>query len=328
MHCVGKAPCLFTIATSSHVALSVVFFENTLVSFRGLKHKPELYLFLLGFDRSLQSTLGDLIHIVNVESILDRVLIERFADLYTPAEFCYALKPFLFRWLLDQFDTVFYFDSDIWIIGSFDEFMDELGDSPILLTPHYLKPFGCSSIFGVRALSLLRGGVFNAGFLAVNRSEQAHNFLHWWSDHVSRHGRNDPDNGMCGDQRWLDLVPVLFPDTKVSRHPGLNVGYWNIHERVISDGGNIYLVNGFPLLFVHFSGFDPEQPLAFSTHLPSYTAEGVMARICNDYAFAVKSARSKLSILSCRYAHRRWWHRFVKPYRWIMDLFINPRQCR
>ncbi|WP_142086651.1 hypothetical protein [Acidithiobacillus thiooxidans] len=290
--------------------------------------EPEQFLFFLGCDGSLPSTMMGDVHVVHVESIIDSVLIARLEDLYTPAEFCWVLKPFVFRWLLDQFDAVFYFDSDGWITGSFDEFVVELGDSPILLTPHYLEPFGCVSECGVRALSLLRGGVFNAGFLAVNRSDQAFHFLHWWADHVCRHGRNDPDNGMCGDQRWLDLVPALFPVTKVSRHPGINVGYWNIHERVVTQIDGTYFVNGERLLFLHLSGFDKNNPLAFSSHLPQFTAGGALAGLLREYAERLDAAQLGLVGFHPVYTYRRWWHHFVKPYRWLLDLFKNPRSCR
>ncbi|MDR7927286.1 hypothetical protein RIE95_09870 [Acidithiobacillus thiooxidans] len=140
--------CFFSIATGSHVALSVALFESALAHFDKAGCEPEQFLFFLGCDGSLPSTMMGDVHVVHVESIIDSVLIARLEDLYTPAEFCWVLKPFVFRWLLDQFDAVFYFDSDGWITGSFDEFVVELGDSPILLTPHYLEPFGCVSECG------------------------------------------------------------------------------------------------------------------------------------------------------------------------------------
>jgi hypothetical protein len=64
--------------------------------------------------------------------------------------------------------------------------------------------------------------------------------------------------GLHTDQRWLDLAPAMFPDVSIQRGAGYNVAYWNIAHRTLSRGadGNM-LVNGEPLRFFHFSGYDP-----------------------------------------------------------------------
>ena len=51
------------------------------------------------------------------------------------------------------------------------------------------------------------------------------------------------------------------------RHPGYNVAYWNLpHRKISRDGAGQYLVNGEPLKFFHFSGFDPKLPSLISKH--------------------------------------------------------------
>lgn len=319
-----KSTCCFTISTPSHFILSTVFFESA------LKHSvsiaPESYIFLFGSNEKYRPLNIDKIKIIDVESIVSPVLVKWLLKRYTPSECCWALKPVIFQWLIEQFDRVFYFDSDILITGPLEEIMDEIENYSILLTPHYLSPFGSTSKTGIRALSLLRGGIFNAGFVGVRQTNQARSFLSWWSDHVSKHGRNDPDNGMCGDQRWLDLVPVLYPETRVSRHPGMNVGYWNIHERLIEGSIKQPFCNGQGLLFLHFSGFTPDHPFLFSKHLPLFEAKGILAEFCSYYAYLLSNAPKLLPLSGERfYAHRRWWHRCVKQYRFIVDLFLHPR---
>lgn len=319
--------CIFSIATESHAAFSLVFFESVAKTSVVLEDSPQCFSFLVGGQSNHSFSGNDHIQYIDVESIFDSMLFARWSEQYTPAELCWALKPYIFKWLLNQFDSAFYFDSDICLISSLDHIVKELGCAPILLTPHYLEPFGCATIHGVRALSLLRGGVFNAGFIAVNRCDESLSFVDWWAAHVTRHGRNDPDNGMCGDQRWLDLVPALFPGLKISRHPGLNVGYWNIHERVVTQLSGRYFVNGEPLLFLHLSGFNKNNPLAFSSHLPKFTADGALAGLLSEYAERLDAAQLRLVNFHPIYTYRRLWHRFVKPYRWFLDLFNNPRSC-
>ena len=50
----------------------------------------------------------------------------------------------------------------------------------------------------------------------------------------------------------------------VVRDPGVNVGYRNLGERALERQGDSYTVNGAPLRFFHFSGFDPARPYALS----------------------------------------------------------------
>jgi hypothetical protein len=42
-------------------------------------------------------------------------------------------------------------------------------------------------------------------------------FAQWHGEMTHRHARNAPDEGMCFDQRWLDLVPALFAGAAICR---------------------------------------------------------------------------------------------------------------
>ena len=60
------------------------------------------------------------------------------------------------------------------------------------------------------------------------------------------------------DQRWVDWA-TCFVDIDVVRDPGLNVAYWNLHERTV-EGSSRYEINyikskKYELRFFHFSGF-------------------------------------------------------------------------
>jgi hypothetical protein len=58
-----------------------------------------------------------------------------------------------------------------------------------------------------------------------------------------------PELGLSTDQKWGNLVPVLFPGTHILSHRGMNVASWNFHERdvQVSEVGS-YLVDGDPLI--------------------------------------------------------------------------------
>ena len=75
-----------------------------------------------------------------------------------------------------------------------------------------------------------------------------------------------PERGYFVDQRWMDLAPGLIPSLFVLRDPGYNVAYWNLSSRDVRRTGDGYTVNGRPLRFFHFSGYDPAQPQLLSKH--------------------------------------------------------------
>ena len=90
-------------------------------------------------------------------------------------------------------------------------------------------------------------------------------------------------------ERWLHPAPDVATPAHVLRDPGVNVAYWNLEERRLERDGDRYTVNGEPLRFFHFSGFDPARPFALSSHqtrirLPD---EPVLAALCEQYAAEV-----------------------------------------
>ena len=248
------------------------------------------------------------IEIRTVEDWLDAVTVQSLVSRYTPSEVCFALKPFVIKSLIEKgYDIIHYVDSDICFYSSPDFLNDFLsGGIDLLLTPHYLNPFP----FDGRkpgVLTLLRGGCFNAGYIGLKNSQEGRRFLDWWSRCVFHFGKNEPALGTTGDQRWLDLSQTLFPTTNIVRHPGVNVAYWNLHERTLSKHGGKYFVGEHPLVFFHFSGFDPLKPHVLSQYQDriAVEADSVLAEILLEYSetlLGLKFQEHK------GYLYHRWWH--------------------
>ena len=101
-----------------------------------------------------------------------------------------------------------------------------------------------------------------------------------------------PLNGYFVDQRWFDLAPGLVSDRAIVRDPQYNIAYWNLHSRLLEHDGTSYTVNGEPLAFFHFSGFDPQQPDVLSRHQSRVVLSGdsALVRICGEYAKEVIAA--------------------------------------
>ncbi|MEO8482226.1 MAG: polysaccharide pyruvyl transferase family protein [Acidobacteriota bacterium] len=187
----------------------------------------------------------------------------RQALMYDVTELSTAVKPALLTYLLKEgAPAVLYFDPDIEIFGSIAELAAQAAATGIVLTPHALSPIPDDG-FGVTDIAVLSAGVFNLGFIGVGRQSDA--FLAWWAGRLRRHCLSDLANGMFVDQRWLDYVPGMFPHVIV-RDPGCNVAYWNLHERDLASSLDGITVNGAPLRFFHFSGFDAQTPGLLSRH--------------------------------------------------------------
>ncbi|WP_321840471.1 hypothetical protein [Paraburkholderia bannensis] len=322
-----KRVAVFSISTPTHFSLATCFFDSLAAATPSDQFVVAPVLFVVGsVAASLSVNVPDLT-VIHAEHVLAPDVFEDLGRRYTPAEICWALKPYLLEYLLADHDICLYFDADIQFLGDLQVVVDEINDASVLLTPHYLSAFSHTE-FGTNALTLLRSGVFNAGFIAAQASPDASEFLIWWKDRVTKFGRNDPDNGMCGDQRWLDLVPTLFPRSKICRHRGMNVGYWNLHERDITSGNGGFEVDGAPLVFFHFSGFIPESPLALSAHLRGYVAKDEVAILAQRYANTLKTHRTRWRHLPTDFAYAKWWHRLHRKYRFFLDLIVNPRACR
>ncbi len=195
---------------------------------------------------------------------------------YTLFELCNALKPFLLSHLLatKAHDRLCYADGDLYFFASLQaEVWDKLETSSILLTPHLCRLPAEDPDLIWRDLAVLQHGVYNGGFIAVRRHPEAIGFLSWWGERTRRLGQKKLEEGLNCDQRWLDLLPGFDLKLYVSRHPGLNAAYWNLHERTFAPAGPGFSANGQPLIFYHFSGYDPERPNAITRHFTHFTFE-------------------------------------------------------
>jgi hypothetical protein len=150
---------------------------------------------------------------------------------------------------------------------------------------------------------MLLSGAYNLGFLAVWRRPALMSFLRWWQDKLRFLCLDEPANGVFVDQKWMDLVPGLFPEVVTLRHPGYNVAYWNLRQRPISATDGRFTVHGEPLRFFHFSGFGPALPDRVSRYSTlRLSAVGDARKLFADYALAIRDA-GRASFETAAYAY-------------------------
>lgn len=186
-------------------------------------------------------------------------LVEELKDTYNIAELCTVVKPKLFtHFFWNDYNTVLYIDPDIKVFSPFKEVFLALQEHQLVLTPHICSPTG--EIGHPQDKDLMRTGIYNLGFLAVNKTAQIQSFIEWWDKRVRAYGFHDLKKGFFYDQIWLGYAPAFLDRVFVLRHLGYNVANWNLHERKIINENGRYFVNDAKtsVVFFHYSHFKME----------------------------------------------------------------------
>lgn len=214
---------------------------------------------------------------------------------YDILELSTAVKPWLLRHMLDRHDEgsgVAYLDPDIQMHGRLVDVESALRTHPMVLTPHLTGPMPRDGKKPSET-DILIAGVYNLGFIALGNDPETDAFLSWWSERLLTDCHNAPDKGLFVDQRWVDFLPGLVPHLTILRDPAYNVAYWNLPHRDLRwDAVRGYTVDGHPLRFFHFSGYDPEVPYRLSKHQDriSLAENPALQRICDAYGGALLAA--------------------------------------
>jgi len=216
---------------------------------------------------------------------------ERMAARYDVLELSTAVKPWLLRHQLDaEASPITYLDPDVEVFGSLEALDERARRHGLVLIPHNTEPIP-SDEARPREIDILIAGVYNLGFVSVSQRPEIDSLIDWWSERLQRDCRVDPVYGYFVDQRWFDLAPGFVSDCSIVRDPEYNVAYWNVHSRQLSWAEDRYTVNGRPLAFFHFSGFDPGFPDVLSRHQTriELASQPPLGQICGQYAQATKA---------------------------------------
>ena len=157
-----------------------------------------------------------------------------------------------------------YLDPDIEVYADFAPLLEDAAD--LTLVPHFLSDIPAD---GERpsTYDVLMAGLYNLGFCSARPTSSA--FLGWWAGRMQFECRNDHRRGYFTDQKILDMAP-LKARVQVLRDPGMDVAYWNLHERrvVAREGtwGVEHEGRRSTLYFFHFSGFRLERHPSLSIH--------------------------------------------------------------
>jgi hypothetical protein len=227
-----------------------------------------------------------------VELAIDEVTWQEMVFIYEVTELATAVKPPLLELLRSRHGgSVAYIDPDIEIFGPLDEAAALAREHGIVLTPHMLQPMDDDNRRPSEQ-DILGCGVYNLGFICVGDGSER--FLDWWGQRLRYFAVVDFRSSLFTDQRWVDFVPGYF-DYVALRNPAYNVGYWNLPERTLHEEADGWYVDDQPLVFFHYSGYEPERPWAISKHLGSdprllFSERPDVLALCRSYDAQLWSA--------------------------------------
>jgi len=203
----------------------------------------------------------------------------RFIIKYELVEGATSVKAQWMKYLMTTYkiETDFlYLDPDIQLYSSLTEVKALFKKHDIILTPHLLS----SGVLEME-LSCMNHGIYNLGFLALRRSQEAKGFLDWWHARISHACYIQKEKGIFTDQKWVDLAPTLF-NVHLLKHPGYNIAIWNIFGRHLRFEKKQLTVNHEPVRFIHFS--DIERKI-FNWAIKKWgqASQNVMSQLSREY---------------------------------------------
>ncbi|MGG3098062.1 hypothetical protein ABEO88_06625, partial [Niallia circulans] len=185
-------------------------------------------------------------HLIRVEEIendqLRAVKQERMIN-----EYCWTLKSFLIEYILknNDIEQVLYCDGDIYFFSNPASIFNEWGSASIFLTPQ-------------RDLEWVeqKYGKYQAGIIGFRKDAIGLSAVQWWKDRCIEWCGVVESNGRFGDQKYLDQLPKMYDNVRISSNLGVNAAPWNIiynNDFNVSLQGDKVFINNDPLVAYHFS---------------------------------------------------------------------------
>lgn len=237
---------IFTICSINYLGQAQTLMRSVRV------HEPNSCCYIILVDRKTKILDFNEAKVIWLED-LDLRDIEHKAFIFDVLELNTNIKPSSLKYLLKTHENCIYLDPDTFLYSPLDPIWEGLSDANIVLTPHTISP-QLKTHYPWNQDHLRHGG-FNLGFIGVKNSSETLRFLDWWEFSCLTSGFNAPADGFYVDQKFIDHAHMFFDGVKVLRHKGLNVAYWNLHERFIAETDGSLWVGTDLLVFMHFSGF-------------------------------------------------------------------------
>lgn len=168
-------------------------------------------------------------------------------------EYFWTCTPSIILYSIKRYDlsVCTYIDADIFFFDNPKILLDELAENSVIITEHrYTKEYNRTET----------SGKYNVQFLTFKNDDNAIGVLRWWRARCLESCELNPNKGLCGDQKYLDMWPARFNGIHELNNIGGGVAPWNVqqYEFNMKDGKIIGFEkntqNHFKLIFFHFHG--------------------------------------------------------------------------
>lgn len=177
------------------------------------------------------------------------------------------------------------YQEDIIIIGADCELFAPLeisfDDKDVWIVPHVKAPLENRQYMA----QIYDTGHANADFIALKNCENSKNILSWLIS-VTEDGKK---TGAFYEQTWLSSIPFLFDNVGIIRHPGYNVGYWDVNHTTLCFREGNYEINGKPLVLFQYSGYVKGEPMKMSRHSQELCRHSLVYHIYKKYDDRIES---------------------------------------
>lgn len=293
---------VFTVATISQIHLSEVMIKS-FCKFHSSFDISIIIPDLSSDNRSkVQSLIGGNIELLSPND-LGLIDVNSLRHIYNTLEFCCAMKVVGIQFFLSRAEDVLHLDSDVLILGSLQRSLIDIpGD--VLLSPHISEPYPHDSYLP-NDLDIIRSGHINGGVILIRNSNYGKQVINWLISKVASQWFVAPRVGLYADQLWLSMLPYLFKNAvSLILDRGINVAYWNVHERQIraTTNGQLVLKSGEIVKLLHFSGFEIGGK-SLSKHLTrslSKTTQEALESVIEEYRKDLVDAQKKYSEVDSR----------------------------
>lgn len=218
--------------------------------------------------------------------LLQKLKIER-----PTAEYCWTCKPFILDFIFSEYKNVgwaIYLDSDTMVFSDPDQGLPEDPESHVLLTPH--RPTTSYFLEHIK-----NAGTYNAGYIAFRNSILGKDVLLWWLEKCVEACPMVPQEGIYGDQYYLNYMPKLFKGIMISSNKGLNAAPWNINGHVVRKVGDRTFIGDDELLTYHMQGVEIITNRIIDFYKGNYVVpKKVKEYIYRPYAFYLMKSWDKI----------------------------------
>jgi hypothetical protein len=233
------------------------YFSRGLAMYESLRrHCPEALLYVFAFDDECLAALGKLalpgMVRVSLAEFEDPGLLAAKAN-RSRVEYLWTSSSSTILWVLERFgySECTYVDADLYFYDSPAPIFEELGADSVLITEHRFTPHHDQT---------RTSGIYNVQFMTFRNDARGLEVLRWWRAACLESCELNPDEGKCGDQKYLDDWTKRFEGVHVLQHLGGGVAPWNVQQYSFAKevagvaGTEIRSGRRFPLIFYHFHG--------------------------------------------------------------------------